>query len=111
MVGGFVYEQLVDNRFTETFTASLARTENIEHKNLVVAFLQPATRHIKRLLRTDFPYSTHRMAVDIYKTFSECFKVQECVTRLFDLECGTVHAAIKTLAIGIFHLLQRAELQ
>ena len=47
------------------------RAYHIEHDDLVPALLQPASRHIKRLLWAYAPESSYGVAVDIHLAFLE----------------------------------------
>ena len=105
-----IHQQLVQDRFFQSFRTGFFRTYDIEYKDFVLAFLQPATRHVKSLLRTDFPNTADAISVYINQSLAPSLEVQERIARLFYLERCPVTARY-TLALRIFYRLQRFKLQ
>ena len=64
--------QLVELRLSLSPDYSLLRTNHVEHNYLVLTFLQPAARHVERLLRTDAPDAAHGMTVHIHLSLAPC---------------------------------------
>ena len=101
----FAHLQLVEQRFAQAFTLSFFRTYDVEYQNFVFAFLQPASRYVESLLRTDFPDASQSISVHVNQPFAPCLEVQESVAGLLHVEGGAVAARD---ALSLF-VLQRAD--
>ena len=101
--------QLVDDRLSQTLALSLTWTYHIEYDDLVLALLEPATRHIECLLRTNLPDSTHGVTIDIYQALAPSLEVEECIAWLLQIECGTIDSR-DTLTLLIDKRLDRLEI-
>ena len=74
-----------------TWLSSFAlRTYNVENNHLVLALLQPATREIQGLLRTNLPEAAEGMPVDINLTFAECLHINKGVAHLLQVEVAAI---------------------
>ena len=93
-------EKLVEFRLLEAFGFSFFRTEYVKYKNVILTLFQPASRHIESLLRTDFPNSSHRVAIDIYQSLAPCLEIQESVRRLVKIERRLINSSGQT-SVGI----------
>ena len=97
--------QFINDRLFQTFYRSFFRTDNILHDNLILTFLKPATRHIQRLLRTDFPEASYCMSVDIDLTLAPSFQIKERIAGFLQIECSTIAARnLLILQSHIFHV-------
>ena len=78
------------------------RTYYIEHDDLVLALLQPATREIEGLLRTNLPESAEGMTVYVNLSLAECLHINKGVAHLLDVE---VAAIVTSLGLQTAHLV------
>ena len=77
---GSFFTKHIENWFLQTFDGSPGRTFQIQNKDFILSFFQPATRHKESLLRTDFPETPHCMTVHPDHTFSPCTHIQESIS-------------------------------
>ena len=78
------------------------RTYNVENNHLVLALLQPATREIEGLLRTNLPEAAEGMTVYVNLTLAECLHINKGVAHLLDVEVATV---VTRLGLKTTHLV------
>ena len=75
--------------------ASLAlRTNDIEHDDLILALLQPASWQIQGLLRTDLPETPQGMTIDIYLSLAESLHINKGVAHLIYIKEATIVASL-----------------
>ena len=85
--------ELIDDGLLQAFDGLFTtRSHDVEHDDLVLTLLQPATGDIERLLRTDIPVATYGVAVDIDLSLAPILKVEERVADLLQVEVTTVVA-------------------
>ena len=80
----------VDDGFLESFGYRIIRADDIDHDDFVLTFLEPATRHIKCLLRANLPETSHRMTIHVKLALAPGLQIDECITYLRELEGSTV---------------------
>ena len=104
--------ELVDDRLLQAFDGLLAaRAHDVEDDDLILSLLQPAARHIQRLLRTNIPVTADSMAIDIDLTLAPVLEVEEGVAHLLQVEVATVVANAlghELLAFRVFGLQEGA---
>ena len=90
---GLLKLQLVEFRLGLSPRYSLFGAYDIEDNHLVLALLQPATRHVERLLRAYRPNAAKSVPVHPNLTFSPGLEVQERVANLLQVEVAAIVAA------------------
>ena len=85
--------QLVQFGFSLSPHDTFAWTDNIKDNHLVPTLLEPAAGHIKRLLRTNRPDASHRMAVHPNLSFAPLLEVEERVAHLLQIKVTAIVAA------------------
>lgn len=82
--------EFVENRLGKTLGYRVARAEDVEHHNFVLALPEPATGHVESLLRADFPETAEGMTVDPDEAFTPGGEIEESVGGPGDIERSTV---------------------
>ena len=101
--GGAGDVELVEFRLGAAGAHGLARgADDVEHYHLVAALLEPASRHVERLLRADVPVAAYGVVVDVDKALAEGLHVEEGVAGLSEREVAPV---VSAAALGVGHHL------
>ena len=90
---------------------SVRRAIEIENNHFVRSRMQPRARHIKRLLRSDVPYASQRVAVHPHHSLHEIAGVEKSVAGMVHLQCAAIEARARAIGRAERQLLRIAHRQ